>query len=59
MLRKASDGRRAFGVRGELAEKGRFIQDVVIHRSYGCVVGVYFVEDDGPEPRRGDLRLLG
>ena len=48
MLRKASDRWRAIGVRGELAEKGRFIHHVIVRRSYGWVVGVYFVKDDGP-----------
>ena len=59
MSRKLSDGRGAFGVRGELSEPGRFIHDILFLRNDFRLVGVEFVEDHGPKPRRGDLRLLG
>ena len=59
MIRKTSNGWRAFGVGAVLAESGGLEHHVIISRSDGRVLGVYDVEDDRPETCRGDLRLLG
>ena len=54
MIRKTSNGWRAFGVCVVPAESGGLEHYVIVSRSDGRAF-----EDDGPEARRGDLRLLG
>ena len=58
-MRKTSNRRRAFGVRGILVEEGSLVHHIVMSRNDGWVISVNFIKDDGPESRRGDLRLLG
>ena len=58
MIRKMSDGWRAFGIGVVLAERGGLEHYVGVVRSDGGMFSVDDIQDHGPKTGRGDLRLL-